>query len=337
MARRNANTAAAIAGLAALAALMGRKSEDGGKVPVEDRPRRDPNAQGAVQPEDIDYAYYGEAEPAPRGQTSPTPARPAAASARPSAAPARAAAPTPARPASRQDYIPMSRPGGPSPSDVRKAEQEAERRFQEQREQRLATPGADAVEQDIDVLTPFPGLGRLRRGVQGAQVASRALTTRQPSIQELTFLGASGAREMTPRALLEGGRRGTGRMRDLDIDAQNAAAAQRVLSAPAQRIAGPTRAEMLAAERAAREAARREEMLRENAAAYGLNPNAPGYEAAMRTLRENLGGGAFTVKKKGGRIKAKKMASGGLTSKVSSVSKRADGIATRGKTKCKVY
>jgi len=321
MARRNANTAAAIAGLAALAALMGRKSEDGGKVPVEDRVRRDPNVQGAVEPGDIDYAYYGEAEPAPRGQTSPTPARPAAVSARPSAAPARAAAPTPARPASRQDYIPMSRPGGPSPSDVRKAEQEAERRFQQQRQERLATPGADAVEQDIDVLTPFPGLGRLRRGVQGAQVASRALTTRQPSIQELTFLGASGAREMTPRAL----------------PASTAAAERAALSAPAQRIAGPTRAEMLAAERAAREAARREEMLRENAAAYGLNPNAPGYEAAMRTLRENLGGGAFTVKKKGGRIKAKKMASGGLTSKVSSASKRADGIATRGKTKCKVY
>lgn len=321
MARRNANTAAAIAGLAALAALMGRKSEDGGKVPVEDRPRRDPNVQGAVQPEDIDYAYYGEAEPAPRGQTSPTPARPAA--------PARAAAPTPARPASRQDYIPMSRPGGPSPSDVRKAEQEAERRFQQQRQERLATPGADAVEQDIDVLTPFPGLGRLRRGVQGAQVASRALTTRQPSIQELTFLGASGAREMTPRALLEGGRQA--------LPASTAAAERAALSAPAQRIAGPTRAEMLAAERAAREAARREEMLRENAAAYGLNPNAPGYEAAMRALRENLGGGAFTVKKKGGRIKAKKMASGGLTSKVSSASKRADGIATRGKTKCKVY
>jgi hypothetical protein len=127
-------------------------------------------------------------------------------------------------------------------------------------------------------------------------------------------------------------------MRDLDIDAQNAAAAQRVLSAPAQRIAGPTRAEMFAAERAAREAARREEMLRENAAAYGLNPNAPGYEAAMRALRENLGGGAFTVKKKGGRIKAKKMASGGIAkSSTSSASRRADGIASRGKTKCKVY
>ena len=33
----------------------------------------------------------------------------------------------------------------------------------------------------------------------------------------------------------------------------------------------------------------------------------------------------------------KKMASGGMTSKVSSASKRADGIASRGKTRCKMY
>lgn len=39
--------------------------------------------------------------------------------------------------------------------------------------------------------------------------------------------------------------------------------------------------------------------------------------------------------KKGGKVK--KMASGGMTSKPSSASKRADGIASRGKTKCKMY
>ena len=35
--------------------------------------------------------------------------------------------------------------------------------------------------------------------------------------------------------------------------------------------------------------------------------------------------------------KVRKMASGGMTSKASSASNRADGIATRGKTKCKMY
>lgn len=44
------------------------------------------------------------------------------------------------------------------------------------------------------------------------------------------------------------------------------------------------------------------------------------------------GAGAYGAKK-GGAIKAKKMASGGM----SSASKRADGIASKGKTKCKMY
>ena len=39
----------------------------------------------------------------------------------------------------------------------------------------------------------------------------------------------------------------------------------------------------------------------------------------------------------GGQIKTKRMASGGMTSTVSSASKRGDGIASRGKTRCKLY
>lgn len=46
-------------------------------------------------------------------------------------------------------------------------------------------------------------------------------------------------------------------------------------------------------------------------------------------------GEGFVMYKKGGAVK--KMASGGMTSKPSSASKRADGIASRGKTKCKMY
>lgn len=49
----------------------------------------------------------------------------------------------------------------------------------------------------------------------------------------------------------------------------------------------------------------------------------PGYDEAGNPM------------KRGGMVK--KMASGGMTSKVSSASKRADGIASRGKTKCKMY
>ena len=111
---------------------------------------------------------------------------------------------------------------------------------------------------------------------------------------------------------------------------------QQALPAPTQRLTGPSKADLMARDRAARAASRQEEMLQENAARYGLDPRAPGYEGAARVLREKLGDSAFTLKKKGGMVKAKpkKMASGGSTS---SASKRADGIAVKGKTKCKMY
>lgn len=92
-----------------------------------------------------------------------------------------------------------------------------------------------------------------------------------------------------------------------------------LLSGPTARLTGPSRAELAAADRAARDAARRAETARENAARY--NTEGP------------LGGEGFIMRKKGGMVKAKKMASGGFTS----ASKRADGIASRGKTKCKMY
>jgi hypothetical protein len=94
---------------------------------------------------------------------------------------------------------------------------------------------------------------------------------------------------------------------------------QPLLSGPTARLTGPSRAELNAADRAARDAARRAETARENAARY--NTEGP------------IGGEGFIMRKKGGMVKAKKMASGGMTS----ASKRADGIASRGKTKCKIY
>ena len=73
-----------------------------------------------------------------------------------------------------------------------------------------------------------------------------------------------------------------------------------LLSGPTARLTGPSKAELTAAERAAREAARRSETARENAARY--NTEGP------------LGGEGFIMRKKGGMVKAKKMASGGMTS-----------------------
>ena len=116
---------------------------------------------------------------------------------------------------------------------------------------------------------------------------------------------------------------------------------QALANNPTRQLSGPSKAELMARDRAARADSRREEMLNENAANYGLNPNAPGYSSAAQSLRENIGGKDFTVKKKGGSIKAKgkpksmKLASGGSTR--SSASKRGDGIASKGRTRGKMY
>jgi hypothetical protein len=68
----------------------------------------------------------------------------------------------------------------------------------------------------------------------------------------------------------------------------------------------------------------RSEMLEENAKRYGLDPKSPGYDSTVKAVREKMGGKDFSFKK-GGRVTA------------SSASKRADGIAQRGKTRGKVY
>ena len=101
------------------------------------------------------------------------------------------------------------------------------------------------------------------------------------------------------------------------------------LAAPAKQLTGPSKAELLARDRAARASSRQEEMLKENASRYGLDPKAPGYEGAAGAVRRGLGGDDFAIMKRGGMTK---MASGGMTA-----SRRGDGIATRGKTKCKMY
>ena len=91
--------------------------------------------------------------------------------------------------------------------------------------------------------------------------------------------------------------------------AYNAAQAER------RAAEGMSPAEALAARQEAAQAARE---------AKTLNPNA--WMAGPKGMAEKF--------KKGGSVK--KMASGGMTSKVSSASSRGDGIATKGKTRGKV-
>jgi hypothetical protein len=102
-----------------------------------------------------------------------------------------------------------------------------------------------------------------------------------------------------------------------------------LLTAPAKQLTGPSKADLLARDRAAREAARQKEMLRENARRSGLDPDNMN-PAVANKVRQNMGGDDFSLgMKRGGMTK---MASGDMTA-----SRRGDGIATRGKTKCKMY
>jgi hypothetical protein len=100
------------------------------------------------------------------------------------------------------------------------------------------------------------------------------------------------------------------------------------LGGPTPQLTGPSKADLMARDRAARESARQEEMLRENARRSGLDPDNIN-PAVANKVRENMGGSDFSLgMKRGGMTK---MASGGMTA-----SRRGDGIASRGKTRGKI-
>jgi len=100
------------------------------------------------------------------------------------------------------------------------------------------------------------------------------------------------------------------------------------LAAPAKQLTGPSKADLMARDRAARASSRQEEMLRENARRSGLDPDNIN-PAVANKVRQNMGGDDFSLgMKRGGMTK---MASGGMTA-----SRRGDGIASRGKTRGKI-
>lgn len=82
------------------------------------------------------------------------------------------------------------------------------------------------------------------------------------------------------------------------------AAARQLANNPTRQLTGPSKSDLVARDRAARAAAREREMLEENAARSGLNPESPGYEGAARAVRESLGEGNWVLRKKGGSVKS---------------------------------
>jgi hypothetical protein len=76
---------------------------------------------------------------------------------------------------------------------------------------------------------------------------------------------------------------------------------------------------------------------RELSSSMGNRPRLMGLDPAMEADLERMAGEGGPNFKKGGKVKAKPVKKYASSGKVSSASTRADGIAKRGKTKCKVY
>lgn len=313
MARRDRN--AALAGLAALGALMYARSrkKEGETEKEEVKPIRTTTTapkeefiQGAVMPGDEVKSTLAPAKPAPaKPATSAAPVTPAA----PAAGAGRSAGiggPTAAQMAQaamgagggrggvggprigeREAYAAAQRP---TVADIRKADVAAEQKSLAERQKRLATPGADAIEQDIDVLSPFPGLGRAKKAVQ----TSTALANKSPGFSNLTFLGKGPQKDVTPPRQIGTSERGL--------------------------LEGPKSADRVGVKPPPKE----------------LPPASATAQDRMREMKMGRYRDDFDMPlKKGGKAKVKKMASGGMAK--SSISKRADGIAKRGKTRGKMY
>ena len=96
------------------------------------------------------------------------------------------------------------------------------------------------------------------------------------------------------------------------------------LGGPTPQLTGPSKTDLMARDRAARASTRQEEMLRENARRSGLDPDNIN-PAVANKVRENMGGPDFSLgMKRGGAVKM-------------TASRRGDGIASRGKTRGKLY
>lgn len=165
--------------------------------------------------------------------------------------------------------------------------------------------------------TPPPMTEEMRRQAERQAIA--------PVYPEEYLVGGPGLKSVHSAAKALANRGAAQRAADVGA-ATKAAEGREAVTNPMAWMAGPKgMKQMQAAEDAERKARRAMEARKDP-------------KRAVKGEESDVTGGAIGYKK-GGSVKAKpkKMSSGGMTSKVSSASKRADGIATRGKTKCKIY
>ena len=121
----------------------------------------------------------------------------------------------------------------------------------------------------------------------------------------------------------------TGELYDTEVTAPS----KKPASKPAPKPVVKSRPMSAAAEAAFQEANASPRSFSSDPNGYGMGKMSRKTEYTTDEMQGGIHGDAGYGSKRGGLMKAKKMASGGMTSKVSSASKRADGIATKGKTR----
>lgn len=316
MARRNQN----LAGLAALGAL-GYALTRGNKAPVETRegvpvlPQGDDQYNPDVRMADSAALYdeTGAESPFRRNletgelynpNMTPAPARVGGG--------APAARPAPVRPApARSAPAPVAQPARQMTREqlINQIPTDAGKYAPVSGERVTGNTLSRNIETTLNA--PVPGFVPIRgayRAATGAQSAGRALAPRVAEETPVTFLGRSGA-----RAMGEPERIGTSAARQLGSESSK-------LASEPGKLTGPSKRSLVERDRAARAAAREAEK------------EAFNRRGVDRFMESTFEGGM----KRGGKVKTtKKMASGGATR--SSASKRADGIATKGKTRGKLY
>ena len=251
------------------------------------------------------------------------------------AANAREPIPVPAGPKAEQP-----KPGGRPRVNVQASQPSAPAKSSPKtQEQTYRRTSGDTGERPKADTSNYSNEGRGREMTKEQQFARADAEARSPEgvAKRKKQEAEQGLERVTPEtALLPGGG-----LKALSAAAKKLAApkmakySQEALPAPTKRLTYD-KAGAVARKRAERAEARKSEMLKENAKRYGLDENSPGYEAAAGAVRKGLGGKDFALKKGGSVKKAmpiKKMASGGS---VSNPSKRADGAAIKGKTRCKM-
>lgn len=290
----------------------------------------------------------------PRAPMPAAPARPVArppAPMMPSAVPARPAAPRPAAPmgaGAGRGFV------NPSVSDLQAATRvapsapSADEAFEAKRRARLMTPGADALE-GVYPEAYLGGAGGALRALlgMGKTAAAKAAPSTGRALAEaetpLTFLGRSGARNVTPaervgttpKTLLSGPR-GAEAAADTGAKAVGASkeAANRAAAKAAMEGQPRSQAEKELLESTMRGRANRAAAADKKAKRPG--PTRPETSAGGKDKQSPRSKTKYdedkTEYRKGGKIKA--FAKGGS---VSSASSRADGCAMRGKTRGRIY